>query len=75
MKIVTFIFAVANATLKEDTKQWLLDNWWESATETFNFASTGFFWVNWSTSTSRHFLSEKKSDYNSLQQALLNNSY
>ena len=40
MKIVTFIFAVANATLKEDTKQWLLDNWRESATETFNFASS-----------------------------------
>ena len=45
MKIVTFIFAVANATSKEDTKQWLLDNWWESATETFNFASSGYYTI------------------------------
>ena len=46
MKIFTFLFAVANATLKENIRQWLLDGWWEGATETFNFASsdsTGFY--------------------------------
>ena len=39
MKICTFLFALVNATLKEDTQQGLLDSWWKSATETFNVST------------------------------------
>ena len=39
MKICTFLFAVANATLKEDTQLWLVDTWWKSAYNTFNVST------------------------------------
>ena len=38
MKVSHVLFAVAQASPKS-TQQWLVDNWWTIAVETFNFAS------------------------------------
>ena len=42
MKVSVIFVAAAQAAPAGSAQQWLVDNWWEIAVETFNFASTNW---------------------------------